>query len=204
MRPRFILVGLGNPGKTYEKTRHNFGFMALDVLATAYGTGEWEEKQKFTSHIMEATINDQPCLLVKPQTYMNRSGEAIQKIITFFKVDPVAQLLVLCDDIDVDFGAYRLRLSGGPGTHNGLKSLVDTLGENFPRIRFGLGRQPEGHDLAAWVLSKFSDEEMQKVDSLLKQLPSLILTVIKELEAELLKRKFGPKRKGSPSQASET
>ncbi len=197
MRPQFLFIGLGNPGKAYEQTRHNMGFLAIDELSKKYGEGEWEDKQsKFLSFVQEARINDRPCLLVKPYTFMNRSGEAIAKIIKFYKLNPKTQILVFCDDIDIALGTYRLRMSGGPGTHNGLKSIVESFGEDFPRLRLGIGRQPEGFDLAAWVLSKLTDEDMKAIAPTMKQLPAIILTTIKEMETATLSEKFLKKGKG--------
>ena len=159
MKPSFLLIGLGNPGKEYASTRHNAGWLALDVAAKELGAGEWSDKPRFFSSVAEAEIDGTSCLLVKPLTFMNRSGEAIRKLVEFTKLDPSKRILVVCDDIDLPLGTHRLRMSGGPGTHNGLKSIVDTLGENFPRFRIGLGPKPEGVDLAAWILSGLTKEE---------------------------------------------
>jgi peptidyl-tRNA hydrolase, PTH1 family len=183
MKPKFIFVGIGNPGKTYEKTRHNVGFMALDHLAKEYGAGDWVEQQKFTSDISEVTIEGVDCYLVKPRTYMNRSGEAIAKLVGFFKLNPATQLLVICDDIDLPLGTHRLRMKGGPGTHNGLKSIIESnLSENFPRLRIGLGKQPEGMDLAAFVLSKFSPEELKTLQPSFEYLATLSKTILREIK----------------------
>lgn len=163
MKPQFLLIGLGNPGTQYAKTRHNVGWMAIDAAASLLKAGEWSEKPKFLSLLSEAACEEIPCLLVKPLTYMNRSGEAIRKLTDFYKLNPATQILVCCDDIDLPLGTHRLRMTGGPGTHNGLKSIVDTFGENFPRLRIGLGAQPEGMDLATWVLSSMTKEELKKL-----------------------------------------
>jgi PTH1 family peptidyl-tRNA hydrolase len=161
MKPSLIIVGLGNPGKQYEKTRHNAGFLALDFLAKKTEAGEWQDKQKFLALIAEGTLDGKAVLLVKPTTYMNLSGQCIKKLLDFYKLDPAKQLLVLSDDIDLPLGTHRFRTSGGPGTHNGLKSIVEIYGENFPRHRIGLGTQPEKMDLAAWVLSAMSDADIK-------------------------------------------
>lgn len=160
MKPSLIIIGLGNPGAQYERTRHNVGWQALDLLSEKYGEGEYAEKQKFLSHICEARIGVTPILLVKPQTFMNLSGNAVRKLVDFYKIDPSTQLLVLCDDIDLPLGTIRYREKGGPGTHNGLKSINEQISEGYQRIRIGLG-QPSNpaQDLAAWVLSIPSDTE---------------------------------------------
>lgn len=180
MKPSLIIVGLGNPGANHEATRHNAGFWAIDQLSNEYGEGDWEEKQKFISHIQEARILTIPVLLVKPQTYMNRSGEAIQKLVSYFKLDPSEQLLVLTDDIDLPLAELRLKKKGGPGTHNGLKSIVDIYGEDFPRLRIGLGDKPSGADLAAWVLSKPPKEDRTELDEVIATIPSAVKEYVME------------------------
>jgi len=146
----------------------------MDVLSDAFGEGEWSDKQKFLSDIQEARIITVPVLLVKPQTYMNRSGEAIRKLVDFYKLNAANQLLILCDDIDLPLGDARLRKKGGPGTHNGLKSIVETIGEGFARIRIGLGSKPAGADLAAWVLSIPTAEEAAVLQKTYDSLPETI------------------------------
>lgn len=183
MKPKIVIVGLGNPGSSYEGTRHNIGFMAIDRIATDFKAGPWEDKQKFQSLIAEATIFGVPTLLVKPNTFMNRSGEAIRKITTFYKIPP-KRILVISDDIDLPLGTFRLKLTGGPGTHNGLKSIVDIFGEDFPRLRIGLGTQPEGHDLAAWVLSALSREEMNTIRGVFDHMNEILKTRIENLKTK--------------------
>ncbi|MDA1208822.1 MAG: aminoacyl-tRNA hydrolase [bacterium] len=174
MKPSLVIIGLGNSGKSYEKTRHNAGFWGLDTLSEAYGVGEWEDKQKFIAHIQEARIVTIPVLLVKPQTYMNLSGNCVRKIVDFFKLDPSNQVLVISDDIDLPLGDVRLREKGGPGTHNGLKSICEQIGEVYPRIRIGLGDSPAGSDLASWVLSVPSAEDMKVLNDTLAGLPEMV------------------------------
>lgn len=182
MKPSFVIVGLGNPGASYAETRHNLGFKAVDLLMGKFGEGEpfdatqgkWEDRQKFLSLVAEGKIGDTPVLLVKPQTFMNRSGEAVRKIVDFFKLDTGKQLLIISDDIDLPVGEVRLRTSGGPGTHNGLKSVVEQIGEGFPRLRIGLGAPQKGEDLAAWVLSVPPEGERT---ALLRAVESIITPV---------------------------
>ena len=164
MKPTLVIVGLGNPGKQYEATRHNAGWLALDTLAKELRAGEWTDKQKFLCTMCDAKIDGHAVLLVKPTTFMNRSGECIRKLIDFYKLDPAIQLLVLVDDIDIPLGTERYRESGGPGTHNGLKSIVETLGEGFPRFRIGIGPKPENIDLAVGVLSAITKSERRTLD----------------------------------------
>ncbi len=162
MKPSLVIFGLGNYGKSYEHTRHNAGYMALDVLAEEFGEGEWQDKQKFLGDILEARVGLAPVLLVKPKTYMNLSVDCVRKVVDFYKLNAAEQIIVLSDDIDIALGELRLRKKGGPGTHNGLKSIVDIYGEEFPRIRIGLGEpKTPGVDLASWVLSTMTKEEAQ-------------------------------------------
>jgi len=173
MKPALLIIGLGNPGAQYEETRHNMGFQALNLLAKEYGTDAWQEKQKFLSEMMEARIVTAPVLLVKPLTYMNRSGEAVKKLLEFYGLDASA-LLILCDDIDLPVGELRLRPSGGPGTHNGLRSIVDHIGENFPRLRIGVGAQKPGDDLSAYVLSKPPQAERKLLEDAIEEIPEMV------------------------------
>lgn len=180
IKPALVVVGLGNPGATYAHTRHNAGFQAVDALSDAFGEGEWSEKQKFQSEVKEGRIVAAPILFVKPHTFMNLSGEAIRKIIDFYKLDAKQQLLVLCDDIDIPLGTTRLRMKGGPGTHNGLKSIVETVGENFPRLRIGIGPKPATGDLGAWVLSRLTTEESATLSGVFAALPEALKTFVLE------------------------
>ncbi len=175
MKPTLVIIGLGNPGAQYENTRHNVGFRALDALSDAFGEGEWEEKQKFISTVQEARVVTVPVLLVKPNTFMNLSGNAAEKIVDFFKLDPASQLLVVCDDVDLPLGTVRLRENGGPGTHNGLRSLQEKYGEGYARLRIGLGAKPASEsDLAAWVLSTPSPEEQAALQNAVEGIPELV------------------------------
>lgn len=174
MKPSLVIVGLGNPGASYDRTRHNAGFRALDVLSEEYGQGPWKPMQKFQSEIQEARIVTVPVLLVKPQTFMNLSGNAVRKIADFYKLDSSAQILVLSDDIDLPLGTLRLRPSGGPGTHNGLRSICEQLGEGFPRLRIGIGAQPPGADLASWVVSVPPPEEAAFLEKSYREIPEKV------------------------------
>lgn len=179
MKPSFLLVGLGNPSKQYEATRHNAGWLALDHVAGAWKASEWEDRQKFLCTAAEAVFNDVNVLLVKPTTFMNRSGECIRKLIDYYKLDPKRDLLVVCDDVDLPLGTFRLRMDGGAGTHNGLKSIVECIGESFPRHRIGLGPQPKEIDLAAWVLSAFPAEERKTMQPAIQALEKSVADVLR-------------------------
>ena len=153
-----IIVGLGNPGRKYENTRHNLGFITIDRLAEEHGINVTKAKHK--ALIGEGNISGQKVLLVKPQTFMNLSGEAVREVMDYYK-EPVESLLVIYDDADIPAGTVRIRKKGGAGTHNGMRSVVSCLGdEDFPRVRIGIGNQDD-RDLAAHVLGGFSSDEVQ-------------------------------------------
>lgn len=172
MKPSLIIIGLGNPGKEYIDTRHNIGFRAVEKLAEEFGTDGWKPKQKFLSDCCEGRIVTVPVLMVKPTTFMNNSGNAIRKLVDFFKIDPANQLLVICDDVDLPLGETRLSKEGGAGSHNGLKSIVMQIGESFARLKIGIRGEgmPEGSfaqagmDLSNYVLSGFLENEKKKAD----------------------------------------
>ena len=153
----YIVIGLGNPGKDYSNTRHNVGFDTIDILANRNNIKI--NKIKFKSVFGEGTIGNEKVLLVKPQTYMNNSGIAVREIYQFYKV-PIENILVVVDDIDIDFASVRIRLKGSAGSHNGMKSIIYHLQrDDFPRIKIGIGKRKEEQDLADFVLSRFSKDE---------------------------------------------
>lgn len=156
----YIIAGLGNPGKKYENTRHNIGFITLDFLAERHDIKI--NKIKHKALVGEGRIAGQKVLLVKPQTYMNLSGESLREVMDYYKVD-IEDMIVIYDDIDLDAGAVRIRKKGGPGTHNGMKSIVQHLGTDFPRIRMGIGKDRKG-DLADFVLGGFTKEDREVLE----------------------------------------
>lgn len=154
-----LIVGLGNPGIQYEKTRHNAGFMVLDRLADRHAAGQ-VPKARFHGATVEARIGDQRCVLVKPTTYMNRSGQCVGEAVRFYKSDPASDLLVLVDDTALPVGRIRLRSSGSPGGHNGLTDISRALGgDDYPRCRIGIGAKPPVMVLSDYVLSRFTEPE---------------------------------------------
>ncbi len=154
----YVIAGLGNPGKKYEGTRHNIGFIALDYMESKYGIKI--NKIKHKALIGEGTIAGEKVVLVKPQTFMNLSGESIQSVCAFYKIPP-ENVIVLHDDVSLDCGKVRIRQKGSDGGHNGLKSIICQLSsDEFIRIKLGVGGAPEHYDLADWVLGKFSKEEI--------------------------------------------
>ena len=162
----FVIVGLGNPGKKYDNTRHNVGFMAIDALAEKYGISITEKKHKALCGT--GVIEGVKMLLVKPQTYMNLSGESVAEVINFYKLDPEEEMLVMYDDISLAPGNIRVRTKGSAGGHNGIKSMIAQLGtQGFMRIKIGVGEKPSGWDLADHVLGHFSDEDLIKLKEIM-------------------------------------
>lgn len=155
------IVGLGNPGEKYEHSRHNAGFDVISIIAAKLNTPI--KKLKFQAAIGETLLNGEKLVLIKPQTFMNLSGLAVQEALSWYKLTP-QDMLLLVDDIDLPFGQVRVRGKGGPGTHNGLRSIVQSTGSgDFPRVRIGMGMPPPEWDLADWVLGKFQTEEERKI-----------------------------------------
>ena len=157
----WLIVGLGNPGEKYEHTRHNVGYDVISIIAAKLDTPI--KKLKFQGTIGETIYKGEKLVLIKPQTYMNLSGLTVQEAMSWYKLEP-KDVLILVDDIDLPFGQVRVRAKGGPGTHNGLRHIVQCTGSgDFPRVRVGMGAPPPEWDLADWVLSKFQTEEERKI-----------------------------------------
>ena len=159
----YIIVGLGNPGDKYEKTRHNIGFDTVDALAEKYNISITEKKHKALCG--SGVIEGVKVILAKPQTYMKLSGESIAEIVNFYKLDPESEMLIIFDDISLAPGNIRVRKKGSAGGHNGIKSIISSVGtSNFMRIKVGVGEKPQGWDLADHVLGRFSSGDRKLVD----------------------------------------
>ena len=159
----FIIAGLGNPTLQYRGTRHNVGFDVIDTLADKYNIAV--ETRKSRALIGKGIIAGQKVLLVKPQTYMNLSGESIGELVSYYKVDEEQELLVIYDDVSLDVGQLRIRRKGSAGGHNGIKDIIRHLGTDvFPSIKIGVGEKPKGYDLADYVLGHFSREEREMME----------------------------------------
>ena len=153
----YIIVGLGNPGSKYENTRHNMGFKAIDAMASEFGIDV--NRAKFKGLIGEGRIGSEKVILLKPQTYMNLSGQSVREIMNFYKI-PEENLIVIYDDFDLPIGSIRVRKSGGPGPHNGMKSVIQELGSRkFPRVRVGIGSS-DGSTIQ-FVIGKVGKDEQQ-------------------------------------------
>ena len=163
----FLIVGLGNPGRQYEHTRHNAGFDVMDALAEKYNISISESGHK--ALFGKGMIGGQKVILAKPQTFMNLSGESLRPIMDFYKLEP-EDFIIIHDDIDLDVGRLRIRRKGSAGGHNGLKSIISHLGSmDFPRVKIGVGEKPKGYDLADYVLGHFTGDDKYEIENAKKR-----------------------------------
>ncbi len=175
----YIIAGLGNFGLEYRETRHNAGFMCIDKLAEKKG---FEVSQaRFKSKTGEAMLSGRRCLIIKPVTYMNNSGEAVVQAMNFYKI-PIENVIVVYDDILLEPGKLRIRRKGSDGGHNGIKSIIDLTGsEDFPRIKIGVGKKPDPrYNLADWVLSKFSEEDKKALEPAFEKAAEALELIVSE------------------------
>lgn len=183
----YLIVGLGNPGLQYEKTRHNVGFRAVDQLCKSAGVSC--DRRKFQSLTADIRIGDHRCLVLKPQTYMNNSGTAVAEAMKFYKI-PAERIIVLSDDVSLDVGRLRVRGKGSAGGHNGLKDIIELTGsENFPRVRIAVGQKPHpDYDLKDWVLGKFPKEQEKTVEEVISLAADAVECIIKRDVATAMNR----------------
>lgn len=175
----YIIAGLGNPGSRYEMTRHNAGFLAMDLLAIEEGFDI--KKLRHHALVSDAVISGKKCLVMKPQTMMNASGEAVGEAAKFYKIPP-ERVLIVYDDISLDVGKTRIRRKGSAGGHNGIKSIIAHLGsENFPRVKIGVGKKPSPeYDLVSWVLGRFPKEQEPDLKSALENSTKAVRLIVND------------------------
>ncbi|MBQ7925557.1 MAG: aminoacyl-tRNA hydrolase [Lachnospiraceae bacterium] len=191
----YIIVGLGNPGREYGNTRHNIGWDVIDVLADRAHIDVLEKKHK--AIIGKGVIAGQKCILAKPQTYMNLSGESVRELVDYYKVDEEAELIVISDDVSLEVGQIRIRKKGSAGGHNGLKSIIGHLGhDTFQRVKMGVGEKPKGYDLADWVLGHFNKEDRAMMDDAAKRAAEAIELVMTE-GADVAMNRYNRKADGT-------
>lgn len=158
-----LIVGLGNPGSSYAKTRHNAGFLALDAIAAAQGLGSFKKQSSLQAEVLETNVAGRKIILAKPTTFMNLSGRSVQKLLNHFHLAS-EQLTVLYDDLTLDAGTHEVRTKPSSGSHNGIKSIQQALaGAVFTRIRIGIGAKPDHYKQSDWVLSAFSKQELESI-----------------------------------------
>ncbi len=173
-----LIVGLGNIGKDYEGTRHNAGFMCVDHFAKANEFTHWEQKKDLKAMVTSGMIGATRVLLMKPTTFMNNSGSAVQAVAAFYKLS-TKEIIVVHDELDIPFGQLKTKVGGGTAGHNGLKSLVEHLGEDFGRLRVGIGpKTPEQMDSADFVLAKFNKDEISKINELCRETTALLTEIV--------------------------
>lgn len=190
----FVIAGLGNPGKKYENTRHNAGFLAIDALAEKYGISVAEKKHKALCG--SGYIEGEKVLLIKPQTFMNLSGESLREVLDFYKLDPEEDMLIMYDDISLEPGNIRIRKKGSAGGHNGIKSIIAHTGtQNFVRIKIGVGEKPAGWDLADHVLGHFSQEDQVKLKETMPDIIGAAICIIQG-EADKAMNHYNAKKQG--------
>jgi PTH1 family peptidyl-tRNA hydrolase len=169
-----LLVGLGNPGKEYDGTRHNIGFACIDAFTNANDFSIWIEKKDMKCHMASATLGDTRVIAIKPTTFMNLSGSAVQAVAHFYKIPP-ENIVVVHDELDITFGQVRLRSGGSAAGHNGLKSVIGAIGEGFGRVRIGIGpKEPEQMDSADFVLQKFSKDQQSHMGELTREVSAIL------------------------------
>lgn len=183
----FIIVGLGNPTERYEGTRHNVGFDVIDTLAEKYNISVTERKSR--AFCGKGIIGGQKVILVKPQTYMNLSGESVRSIVDYYKIDEESELLVIYDDVSLGVGQLRIRKKGSAGGHNGIKSIIAQLGTSvFARIKVGVGEKPKEYDLADYVLGHFSKEERELMEDGYKRAAEAVELIVQDEIDEAMNR----------------
>lgn len=188
--PMYIVAGLGNPTARYEKTRHNAGFDVIDVLAEKYNIKVTEHKHKALCG--SGIIEGEKVILVKPQTFMNLSGESIAAFLNFYKLDAASQLIVIYDDITLAPGRLRVRMKGSAGGHNGMKNIINRINtQEFMRIRVGIGEKPQGWDLADYVTSRFSQAERKEVEAAMELAAEAAVLLIGNKAEEAMNRYNG-------------
>lgn len=174
--PVQLVVGLGNPGSRYTDSRHNVGFQVIEALAQMRGASGWEDS--LYSQVCTLRGFDQAVRMARPMTYMNRSGAAVLALAGMYELEPES-ILVVVDDIDLPLGRLRLRRSGGPGSHNGLRDIVDCIGSDFPRLRVGVCGEEPWDDLAEYVLSPFTQEELRLVEETVKRAADAVFAAVR-------------------------
>ena len=187
-----LVVGLGNPGKQNEKTKHYIGFIDIDAIADSVPHTPWREEQR--AEVCSITVDGEKVLLVKPQTFMNLSGESVGPLMRYYKIDP-SDVYCIYDDMDLPIGKLRIRPNGSSGGHNGIKSLISHIGtENFPRFRVGIGRPLPQWTVIDHVLAPFSEESQEKVQKGIKDTVKAVLGTL-EVGIDKGMNQFNPKRR---------
>lgn len=185
-----VVIGLGNPGKKYEKTRHNMGFLVVDSLRKKFNLSD--EREKFQAFVSEKNIDGEKVIFFKPQTFMNLSGNAVIEIINFYKLDPKKDIVVIYDDMDLPFGDIRIREKGSSGGHNGIKSIISHIGEEFIRIKCGIGAKEK--DAVEHVLGEFNQTEQKNLDKILENINNCVVEILNVQNLDRIMQKYNKKK----------
>ena len=188
-----VVIGLGNPGKKYERTRHNMGFIVVDSLRKKLNIND--EREKFQALVSEKNIDGDKVIFFKPQTFMNLSGNAIIEIINFYKLDPKKDIIVIYDDMDLSFGDIRIREKGSSGGHNGIKSIISHIGEEFIRIKCGIGAKEK--DAVEHVLGEFNQTEQKYLDEILEKINNCVIEMLSVQNLDRIMQKYNKKKENS-------
>ena len=185
-----VVIGLGNPGKKYEKTRHNIGFIAVDNLRKEMNISD--EREKFQALVSEKNIDGEKVIFLKPQTFMNLSGNSVIEIVNFYKLDPKKDIIVIYDDMDLSFGDIRIREKGSSGGHNGIKSIISHIGEEFIRIKCGIGAKEK--DAVEHVLGEFNQTEQKDLDEILEKINNCVIEMLSVQNLDRIMQKYNKKK----------
>ena len=185
-----VVIGLGNPGKKYEKTRHNIGFIAIDNLRKKINVND--EREKFQALVSEKNIDGEKVIFLKPQTFMNLSGNSVIEIVNFYKLDPKKDIIVIYDDMDLSFGDIRIREKGSSGGHNGIKSIISHIGEEFIRIKCGIGAKEK--DAVEHVLGEFNQTEQKDLDEILEKINNCVIEMLSVQNLDRIMQKYNKKK----------
>ena len=185
-----VVIGLGNPGKKYEKTRHNIGFIAVDNLRKKLNVND--EREKFQALVSEKNIDGEKAIFFKPQTFMNLSGNSVIEIVNFYKLDPKKDIIVIYDDMDLSFGDIRIREKGSSGGHNGIKSIISHIGEEFIRIKCGIGAKEK--DAVEHVLGEFNQTEQKDLDEILEKINNCVIEMLSVQNLDRIMQKYNKKK----------
>ena len=188
-----VVIGLGNPGKKYEKTRHNIGFIAVDNLRKKMNISD--EREKFQALVSEKNIDGEKVIFLKPQTFMNLSGNSVIEIVNFYKLDPKKDIIVIYDDMDLSFGDIRIREKGSSGGHNGIKSIISHIGEEFIRIKCGIGAKER--DAVEHVLGEFNQTEQKDLDEILEKINNCVIEMLSVQNLDRIMQKYNKKKENS-------
>lgn len=186
-----LIIGLGNPGKQYERTRHNIGFMVIDEISRKLNFVNFREK--FKGKLVEGNYNGEKLLLLKPQTYMNLSGESIFEITKFYKLDVEKDILVVYDDMSMKFGKLRIRELGSAGGHNGIKSIISQIGDRFLRLKIGIGSPKENFKIINHVIGSFTKDEEEKLKEIIEESSEISLALLRGEKKDKVLQKYNKK-----------